>query len=106
MNTRLGRTSPAFWLPNVSRGGYRNDPCLSVCASICPLVHLRLCSCNSSFIFHRIDLKFHMLVSYDNNMKIWIWFSIFISAIFDGVMALTDLDFDRATPATSLIELI
>ena len=54
--------------------------------------------------FCRINLKCCRLFSYD--MKMCTWFSIFVSAIFDGVMALADSNLVLATPATSLIELI
>ena len=56
---------------------------------------------NSSYIFHRTDLKFYRLPSY--HMKMCKWFLIFVSAIFYQVMALTD--FVPATPATSFVEL-
>ena len=72
---------------------------LSVIPSVCP--HVRSCPRNSSYVFHRLDLKFYRLPSY--HMKMRMWFLIFF-AIFDKVMALADSYLRPTTPATSFIE--
>ena len=59
---------------------------------------------NSSDVFHRIDLKFYRLPSY--HMKMCVWFLIFVSAIFDKVMALADSHLVPETTSTSFMELI
>ena len=75
--------------------------CLSVIPSVLPSV--RSCPHNSSYVFHRTDLKFYRLPSY--HMKICMWFLIFVWVIFDEVMELADSYLVPATPATSFIEL-
>ena len=54
-------------------------------------VRLRSCLRNSDYIFHRIHWTFCRHTYYD--MKIWMWFWNFHSAIFDGVIAHADLRF-------------
>ena len=71
----------------------------SVRPSVCPIF-----SGNFAYIFHWTDLKFYRLPSYD--MKMCMWFLIFVLAIFDQVMALADSNIVPVTPATSFIELI
>ena len=79
-------------------------PCVrpSVILSILPSV--QSCPRNSSYVFHRTDLKFYRMPPY--HMKMCMWFLIFVSAMFDEVMALADSYLVPATPATSFIELI
>ena len=60
---------------------------LSVIPSVRPSVRPNF-SCNFVYIFHRTDLKFYRLPSY--HIKMCMWFLIFISAIFDQVMALAN----------------
>ena len=76
-------------------------PCVrpSVLPSVLPSVRPKSCPRNSSYVFHRIDLKFYRLYSYD--MKMCMWFSIFVSAIFDGVTALADSDLPKSCPRNS-----
>ena len=76
-----------------------------ICKDVCPSVipSIRSCPRNSSYVFHQIDLKFYRLPSC--HMKMCIWFLIFVSAIFDEVMALADSYLDLAAPVTSFIEL-
>ena len=79
---------------------------LSFHPSILPSVLQSVQSCppNSSYFFHWTDLKFYRLLSY--HMKMCMWFLIFVSAIFDKVMALADTYLVLpAAPATSFIEL-
>ena len=63
----------------------------------------RSCPRNSSNVFHRTDLKFYRFPSY--HMKMCMWFLIFVSATFDGVMALAYSYLVPTTLATSVIEL-
>ena len=82
--------------------------CLCVHPSILHSIRLSVCAIffhnyNSSYIFHRTDLKFYRLPSY--HMKMCMWFLIFVSDIFYQVMALADSYLVPATPATSFIEL-
>ena len=67
--------------------------CQCVRYSVCPSGRPSKGSCllNSSYIFHRIHLKFCGLSSYD--MKMCMWFYNFDSTIFDGVIAHVDLNF-------------
>ena len=92
----------------MTEGDYRNDPRPSVCVSFRPSVILsvlpsvRSCPYNSSYLFHRIDLKIYRLPSYRMNMCMR--FLIFVSAIFDKVMALADSYLVPATPAIFFIK--
>ena len=85
----------------------------SVCASVpvCP----KYCPCNSSYIDRRIDMNFCRL--YSDVMKMCMFFCfcfllvllsllLFVSAVFEAVMALAVTDLVPATPATSFIKLI
>ena len=76
---------------------------VSVRPSFRILPSIRACPCNSSYVFHQSDLKFYRLPSY--HMKMCMWFQIFVSAIFDEVMAIADSYLVPATTATSYIEL-
>ena len=63
--------------PNVEEGGSSYDLPPSVCASVRHSIHLsvrQFFSRNSSYIFHRTDLKFYGLLSY--HMKMCMWFLI------------------------------
>ena len=73
-------------------------PCVR--PSVIPSV--RSCPRNSSYVFHRTDLKYYGLPLYP--MKMCMWFLIFVSAIFDDVMALADSHLVPATPTISFIE--
>ena len=81
--------------------------CLCVHLSILHSIRLSVCpiffhNYNSSYIFHRTDLKFYRLPSY--HMKMCRWFLFFFWPFFT-VMALADSYLVPATPATSFIEL-
>ena len=82
-------------------------PCVrpSVCPFFLPSVlpSVRSCPCNSFYVFHWTDLKFYRFPSY--HIKICTWFLIFVSAIFDEVIALADSYLVPTTSATSFIEL-
>ena len=78
-------------------------PCVRPSIRPSDIPSVRSCPRNSSYVFHRNDLKFYRLPSY--HMKMCMWFLMFISAIFDKVMALADSYIVPATPVTSLIEL-
>ena len=54
----------------------------------CVRPSVRSCPRNSSYGFHRTDLKFYSLPSY--HMKMCMWFLIFVWAIFNEVMAVAD----------------
>ena len=101
----IGTTSCTYSLsPDIGGGGTIEMTLIRLCVRLSVILFVRpsvrqIFSRNFAYIFHRTDMKFYRLPSY--HMKMCMWFLIFVSAIFDKVMALDDLYL-----VTSFIKLI